>query len=42
MYGKVHKDKTMYVEILPGDLVYCKCELKLLQKMCMKESLVAS
>ena len=32
MYGKVHKDTTMYVEILPGDLVCCKCELKFLQK----------
>ena len=42
MYGKAHKDKTMYVEILPGDLVCCKCELKFLQKMCMKKSLIAS
>ena len=27
MYGKAHKDTTMYVEIILGDLVSCKCDL---------------
>ena len=38
MHGKAHEDTTMYVEILPGDLVSCKCELN--QKMCMEKSLM--